>query len=219
MRNLLSFSAAAIAFAATAGAAQAEVSVSGNVAITSDYHWRGVTQSNQDFAIQGGFDLDGGNGFYAGTWMSSVDFGDATDTNVEWDFYGGFGGDLGESGLGYDVGVIYYAYPDSDDGDLDFYEVYGGLSGDAGPVGLSGYFYYDPDNETTYVEAGAGVSATDALSFDANVGSYLDGFGEYTHYNVGATYSAAGFDFDVRWYDNDSDGADDNVVFSIGRSL
>merc|ERR1711916_136809 len=118
---------AGVASAALAAPALAqEVSVSGNVAISTDYVWRGITQSNEDMAISGGFDLEAGN-FYAGTWASNVDFEDSSDTNIELDFYGGFTGDLSES-VSWDVGMIYYTYPDADDLDYDFLEIYGGLS-------------------------------------------------------------------------------------------
>lgn len=218
MRNLITVGALAIAAATATSAAHAQVEVSGNVALTTDYHWRGVSQSNQDIAIQGGFDLATDSGFYAGAWASSIDFNNDADSNVELDLYGGFAGEFG-AGIGFDVGIISYQYPDSDDEDLDFVEIYAGLSKDFEAFGLSGMFYYDPDNETLYAEAGAGFSALENLSFDANVGKYLDGFDEYTNYNVGATVSSNGFDFDLRWYDNDSDSADDNVVFSIARSM
>ena len=48
--------------------------ISGNVALTSDYRFRGISQSDEDFAVQGGFDAEFGPGFYVGIWGSSVDF-------------------------------------------------------------------------------------------------------------------------------------------------
>ncbi|MAI89765.1 TorF family putative porin, partial [Ponticaulis sp.] len=107
IRNILLAGAASVAVAAPAVAQ--EVSVSGNVAIGTEYVWRGVTQSNGDMAISGGFDLEAGN-FYAGTWVSNVDFEDSSDTNIEWDFYAGFTGDLTDT-VAFDLGLIYYAYP------------------------------------------------------------------------------------------------------------
>ncbi len=210
---------AALAAATFTGAAQAQVSFSGNVALTTDYHWRGYSQSGQDLAIQGGFDLETDSGFYAGTWASSVEDGLYGGADIEWDLYAGYSGEITE-GFGFDVGVLQYMYPSGGPGsDLDFLEIYAGLSKDFESFGVSGYLYYDPDNETTYASIGGGFSATDALSFDVNVGSYLDGYGEYVHYDLGGTYSVGGFDLDLRWYDNDADDADDNIVFSIGKSL
>lgn len=211
------------ALLAMAGTAAAEGEWSGNVAIGTDYVWRGVSQSNEDMAISGGFDYANGM-FYAGTWASSVDFEDGSDTNVEWDFYGGLAGEF-EGGIGWDVGVVYYAYPDSDDEDLDFVEIYGGLTYDfEGGVGVGGYAYWDPDNESFYVEGSAGYSFTDEFSVDGTVGNYsFDGGGDYTNWSLGGTYSTpVGIDLDLRYWDTDIDNtgiAEDRIVFTVSKSL
>ncbi|MBU4568407.1 MAG: TorF family putative porin, partial [Alphaproteobacteria bacterium] len=124
----------AAALIAAAGTASAEGEFSGNVAISSDYVWRGVSQSNGDMAISGGFDYANGM-FYAGTWASNIDFEDASDANVEIDFYGGIASEF-SNGVTWDLGVIYYVYPDSEDSDLDFVELKGAL-GYAFDAGLS----------------------------------------------------------------------------------
>ena len=51
------------------------ISVSGNMSLTSDYIWRGMTQNDGEVAIQGGFDLETDSGFYLGTWAGSANFG------------------------------------------------------------------------------------------------------------------------------------------------
>lgn len=209
--------------------AQAEGEWSGNVAITTDYVWRGVTQSSGDLAVQGGFDYENGM-FYAGTWASNVDFGDGTDTNVEIDFYGGLAGET-DAGLGWDVGVIYYAYPDSSDSDLDFTEVYGALSyGLSDQFGIGGSVNWDPDNQNTFIEANAAYTVNDQVSFDAQVGNYsFDGGDDYTMFAVGATTSFEGFDLDFRFWSNDIETAglaetdadllDDRFVVTLSRSM
>lgn len=207
-------------FTAAAPIATAEGEFSGNVALTTDYVWRGVSQNDENPAIQGGFDYANG-AFYAGTWASIVDFGGA---NMELDLYGGFAGEL-EGGLGWDVGVIGYLYPDADD--LDFLEIYGGVSGSLGVVDLGGYVYVDPDNETVYVDATAGFAATDVLGFDASVGSWVDGgdgfIEEFTNFSLGATLSTEFVDFDLRLWSTDADNqgsaGDDRVVLTVSRSL
>lgn len=207
-------------FTAAAPIATAEGEFSGNVALTTDYVWRGVSQNDENPAIQGGFDYANG-AFYAGTWASIVDFGGA---NMELDLYGGFAGEL-EGGLGWDVGVIGYLYPDADD--LDFLEIYGGVSGSLGVVDLGGYVYVDPDNETVYVDATAGFAATDVLGFDASVGSWVDGgdgfIEEFTNFSIGATLSTEFVDFDLRLWSTDADdqgsAGDDRVVLTVSRSL
>lgn len=96
--------------------------LSGNVAVTNNYVWRGVTQTDDQAAVQGGLDLSTDfYGAYLGTWASNVDFG-GDDTGYEVDLYGGFAGDIESWGLGYDLGLIYYAYPVQDD--LSFLELF-----------------------------------------------------------------------------------------------
>ncbi len=207
-------------FTAAAPIATAEGEFSGNVALTTDYVWRGVSQNNENPAIQGGFDYANG-AFYAGTWASIVDFGGA---NMELDLYGGFAGET-DAGLAWDVGVIGYVYPDTSD--LDFVEIYGGLGGSLGAIDLGGYIYIDPDNETAYVDFTAGFAATDVLGFDASVGSYVDGgdgfVEEFTNYSIGATLATEYVDFDLRFWGNDADTlgdvADERVVLTVSRSL
>jgi uncharacterized protein (TIGR02001 family) len=220
MRNLLVLGVLAAAAATPAFAQEsAPYTISGNMALVSDYAWRNVTQSNQDMTIQGGLDLTTEAGFYAGLWGSGVDFSDEPeDTNLEVDLYGGYRFEAG--GIGLDLGFIYYAYPDAGTADLNFYEVYGkaSKSWDSG-FSLGGSLNWDPDNETVYADATAGFAITDAFSVSAGYGAYLEGFGEYNGWNAGGTYSVAGVALGVRYYDNDFEGDNDNVVFSIGRAF
>lgn len=212
--------------AAAAGAACAEGEWSGNVALSTDYVWRGISQSNEDMAISGGFDYSNGI-FYAGTWASNVDFGDEPeDTNVEWDFYGGLAGETA-GGVSWDVGVIYYAYPDAETGDYDFVELKGALGYTfTGGVSVGGALYWDPDNQNVYVEGSADYSFTDALSVGATVGNYsFDGGGDYTNWSLGGSYATpVGIDLGLRYYDTDGDDlygsiAEERIVFSVSKAL
>src|SRR6185295_3362632 len=124
MRNIVILGA--LAAAATGPAFAQEAGITGNVSLVSDYQWRNLSQSNHDMTVQGGIDLNAGNGLYIGTWASGVDFNDASDVNLEVDVYAGYRFDL--AGIGVDLGALYYAYPDSETADLDFYEVYTKLS-------------------------------------------------------------------------------------------
>lgn len=118
----------ASALLASAGVAQAEITA--NVGAVSNYYFRGITQTDDGAAIQGGFDYGHDSGAYAGVWGSNVDFGGKESTEI--DLYTGFGNDIGDTGIGYDVGAIYYAYPgaggDAQGGDLDYAEIYVGAS-------------------------------------------------------------------------------------------
>lgn len=89
--------------------------LTGNVGIFSQYVFRGLTQTAEDPALQGGFDYAHSSGFYAGTWLSNIswleDFNLYTTSSLEWDAYGGYKGVFGASDFSYDVGFLYYYYP------------------------------------------------------------------------------------------------------------
>jgi uncharacterized protein (TIGR02001 family) len=118
---------------ATADAPASPHTLSGNIALTSDYVFRGISQSQNEAAIQGGFDYAHSSGFYAGTWASSQSWvkegGYKNDSSMEIDLYGGYKGSMGD--IGYDVGVITYYYPGDQvagANDPDTTEVYLGAS-------------------------------------------------------------------------------------------
>jgi uncharacterized protein (TIGR02001 family) len=144
MRNLLVFGIIAAA-AATPAFAQ-EVTISGNVALATDYAFRGVSQTDESPAIQGGLDAAfGDSGFYLGTWASNINFGTGGG-NLELDVYGGYKFALG--GVAMDVGVLGYLYPGaSDDGaELDYWELYAKPSIALSPqFTLGAGFYYSPE--------------------------------------------------------------------------
>ncbi|AWB66497.1 hypothetical protein C2869_08675 [Saccharobesus litoralis] len=121
---------AAIVALASAGftstQAMAVEGLSANAAVTTNYLWRGQTQSDDGFAIQGGLDYAHKSGGYAGVWMSTVDYGDKFD--YEFDWYVGYAGET--AALTYDVGYIEYVYLEgfSNEDGLDFSELYGSVS-------------------------------------------------------------------------------------------
>ncbi len=89
-------------------------SLSANVSMTSNYVFRGISQTGGDAAIQGGLDYSHSSGFYLGTWGSNVgwieDFQRYGSGNVEIDVYGGYRGSIGND-ISYDLGAIGYMYP------------------------------------------------------------------------------------------------------------
>jgi len=107
---------ATAAYAQTAPAPAPEVSpVTANVTITNDYRYRGITQSNYQPAIQGGFDYAHESGLYIGNWNSSINWVANTTNNgvkapIEMDFYGGFKKELIGEGFASDFGVLQYYY-------------------------------------------------------------------------------------------------------------
>ena len=112
--------------------------LSANVALTTDYVFRGFSQTDENAAIQGGFDATCGR-FYAGIWASNLDFGGATTSsgatvdvaNIEIDYYAGVKSTIPGTSIEVDVGGIYYTYPNAFDPglELDYWEVKVGASG------------------------------------------------------------------------------------------
>lgn len=203
-------------------AAEGEFSV--NAAVTSDYVWRGISQSDESPALQVGADYASESGFYVGAWASNIDFGAGSDASVEVDLYGGFGGDLG-GGLSFDVGYIQYLYPGTDGEELDFGEIYGGLGFESEEgFGVGGYVYYDFDNENIYIEGTASYAFTDSFGADVSLGNYsFEGGGDYTAYSVGGTYSYESFDFDLRYWSTDVEPefsiTEDRIVLTVGTAF
>jgi len=166
--------------------AESSISVSANVAMTSEYRFRGVDLSGGDLAIQGGVDIAHDSGFYVGTWASSLDEDTVGFGSTELDIYGGWGGDLTD-GVALDVGVIGYLYPNAGPGDFDYVEFYGSLGFTFGPAEATVGAAYAPkqdslggtDNLYIYTDLGVGVPGT-PLSVTGHVG-YTDGFLTFTN--------------------------------------
>ena len=123
-----------------------EFKLSANVGIASQYVFRGVSQTSEDPAIQGGFDATYGI-IYAGVWASNLNWG-VTDTHIEMDWYAGIKPVTGK--VTWDLGVIYYTYPGSNDvalgGEPNYVELKLGASGEVWKGGtLGGTVYYSPD--------------------------------------------------------------------------
>ena len=98
---------------ATAQAPAAAPAVTGNMSLVSDYRFRGIAQTFEKPALQGGFDFAHSSGLYVGNWNSNISEGAGfPQGNLEMDFYGGFKKSFGDLGL--DVGAIYYYYPGTD---------------------------------------------------------------------------------------------------------
>jgi len=117
------------------------VTVTGSVALVSDYRYRGVSQSDRGMAVQGGLTATHESGFYVGAWGSNLGgWGRFGGANMELDLIAGYAKTLGE-GTTVDVGLTWYMYPSGAD-KTDFAEPYIKLSHQIGPVkGLVGVAY------------------------------------------------------------------------------
>jgi uncharacterized protein (TIGR02001 family) len=217
--------AAALALGLTGLAAPAsaqDAKVAFNVGVTSDYVFRGYSQTNEDPAIQGGVDLTAGS-FYAGAWASNVDFGDDTDAEV--DVYGGYRTEAG--GFALDFGVIGYLYAGEPDGaDYNYAEFKAAASRAVGPATFGAAVYYSPDffgaadKEATYAEVNAAFSPADKWTISGAVGQqWLDVSDDYLTWNAGIGYALTeNLSADARYYDTDVDGvpvAEDRFVVGL----
>lgn len=197
--------------------------VTANFSLTSDYDFRGITQTNEEPAVQVGIDWAHESGWYVGTWASNVDFG-TPDPNHEIDLYTGYTGET-EGGLGWDVGILYYLYPGDSDG--GFPELYSSLtySWFTASVAYTNAYLGDYIDESAWYIAGGVSIPLHELTLGLHAG-YSDGegieqsFGDaYADYSVGLTYAASNFDVGIKWVTTDADGYDDRIILSIGTPL
>ena len=209
------------------------IEISANVALTTDYRFRGVSFSGEDIAIQGGFDVAHESGFYVGAWASSLE-DSALYGNSELDIYAGWSGDVA-TGLSIDAGVLYYIYPNGNDlvGDSDYFEPYASITAALGPVEATVGAAYAPeqgsaltdDNIYVYGDLGAGIPDT-PISLSAHLG-YSDGSldygsGGYLDWSLGASVSYDILTFGVAYVDTDLPdiaGQDGAVVFTLAAAF
>lgn len=246
--GLLAGLALGTAGAVTAGAEEtgwlADKNFTGNVAMASDYVFRGISQTDSNPAVQGGFDYTSPVGLHVGAWASNVAFGGG----IEMDWYAGYANAVG--GLTYDVGAVYYAYPKShDDPEIDFWEGFVKLGyaleiGSVSPTLSVGYSYspdfFGEDGAAHYVNGKVQVGLPYALSVAAEVGYQTvegdkttgdgagldgeDGF-DYVHYRFGASYGFKGYTLDLSYHNTTEsdflgeDIADSRFVFTVSRAL
>ncbi|WP_317932415.1 TorF family putative porin [Halioxenophilus sp. WMMB6] len=164
--------ASAVAAAAISATAQAEIST--NIAVASDYVWRGVTQTGYGAAVSGGIDYSNESGFFAGTWLSNTAFG-----SNEMDLYLGFGGEAGD--FGYSVTYNYYTYPTIED--ANFGEILLDFSFQFLSAGLSYTANSDVEEPGIFVEGDLHYYV--GASFDLGEG-----------WSIGGTYGFYDFDYD-----------------------
>ncbi|MBI1301507.1 MAG: porin [Alphaproteobacteria bacterium] len=220
-------------------AAQADSSgfdFTGNAALVTEYVFRGITQSDEGPAVQGGFDASHESGLYAGVWGSSVDFNDGDEASAEVDVYAGYSGTF--KGLNYDIGAIYYAYPGADSSlDYDFWEAALAVGYDFDLFSASASFNYSPNyfadsGDAQYYALGVDVPLPKDFTLSGHVGfQEIDdngafGVEDYIDWSVGLGYSIHGFDLSLQYIDTDldepsecADGCDARVVFGVSRSF
>jgi len=206
---------------------------------TSDYVFRGISQTDNDPTVQGSVGIGYGI-FYAGVWASGLDFDAApNDAEIEADWYAGIKPTWGP--LTFDFGVIYYTYPGQSwlpgaaaTPDLNYVEVMAGVSGSPfanATVGATVYYSDDSFGETGQVWTVEGSAAYTLPAFgkftptisgtlghaegeDAAYAAF-NGFDSYTYWNAGLALAVEKLTFDFRYWD--TEGAE-NATSITGTS-
>jgi uncharacterized protein (TIGR02001 family) len=221
--------AAAALLAATTGTAVGG-NVSATVGLVSDYDFRGISQTLNDPAFQAGLTYTSDTGLYYGLWGSNVDFqgsspgatyknSDIDRPSTEMDVFLGFSG---EKVVGYDLGVIYYSYPNS--GELNYAEAYASVS--KGPGTLKVWWAWNDfggkgRKGAVYTEANLNVPMNEGFSFLAHFG-YSDtsktmALGNYLDWSLGVGYSASNFDLSLKWVDGSDLSTPVGAPKNLGR--
>ncbi len=218
-----------------------------SVALTTDYVFRGISQTDEDPAIQGSLDYAHPSGFYLGVWASNVDEA-ISRGNIEIDYYAGYTAEFSK-GFSYDVSLIYYSYPSGgNDPEPDYIEGHLGLAYAFSDIPLEpslgvGYNYspdfYGEDGDAHYINGTLDVTlpAGFGLGFelgyqdvegDKTTGNNMgedgaDGF-DYWHWRIGLSKELKGFELDLSYYDTNEEDflgkiGESRFVFTISRTF
>lgn len=220
---LASVSAPAMADEAAAPEA---ITINGSATVVSDYRFRGISQTDKRFAVQGSLTVTHESGLYASVWGSSVDEYVAAGSDQEIDLIVGYSKAVGPVTL--DVGVLYYYYPGSSaiiSANTDFVEPYASIKGAIGPVTAKLSAAYAPkqkaialvntkdDNLYGALDLSGAIPST-PISLSAHIGhnftsqSFLSAGKAYTDWSLGASYAYKNLTFGVSYVDtNFSKGA------------
>ena len=194
------------------GVGVAQAQVSGNVGVTTDYRFRGISQTQNSQALQGGIDYADKSGFYVGNWNSSVSNALYTDSvGLEHDVYAGFKKEV-IKGVTVDVGSYNYFYSRAGNkfnSASNTHEVYAAVS--TGPVSvkysqsLGDYFGAANSKNSKYVQADLNMPVVKNLTANAHIGRTMVSSHANLNYNdvkLGATYNLAGLDVGAHYYTN-----------------
>ena len=214
---------------------RADAALSGSLALTSDYVWRGTSQTDGKPALQGGVEYGHESGLYLGVWGSNVDFAEDVDdpARIEVDLSAGWRGETA-SGIGWDLSLVRYIYPrtteDYDSNELKLALSYAMVtlevdySNDAFATGEDA-FYYRVElsrelEDLLTLSAAIGYSDLDqAITGEGAPESYVD-------WRIGAARQLWGVDLDLSYYDTNGNGkelygdiADGRLVLTLSKAF
>jgi len=230
-KSLLGVSLAAALAAPGLAAAQAAASsphtIAGNATLASDYRFRGLTQTFEEPAFQGGFDYTHSSGLYAGNWNSNISDTLYAGSPLEMDFYAGWKPTFGP--ITADVGVLYYYYPGSNSptlGKIDNTEVYVGASWKW--ISLKYFhavsdFFAAPDTKgSNYIDLTATLDLGRGFGVVGHVGHQkVKNFGDfdYTDYKLGVTKDISGWVFGLAYIDTDAEESLYTLTNATGKAV
>ena len=242
---MLSAAVAAPAFAQDTAPPAGPLTVSGGATLTSDYRFRGVSQTDKRFAVQGTLTIAHESGFYVSTWGSSIDDYVAYGSDQEIDLIAGYKKTI--NGTTFDVGGLYYYYPGSGGANTDFIEPYASVTHVFGPATAKAGVAYAPkqralasahardDNLYMYGELGGAIPGTPFsvlghLGYSHGRSVLTGGLKGYLDWNLGVSYAWKNLTLGVSYVDTDikkdesitpsgRHPAKAGAVFSIGASF
>lgn len=238
MKTILAALAATLALSALPVHAQeAADPLSFNASLTSDYRYRGISQTRLKPAVQGGVDYAHASGFYVGAWGSSIKWikDGGGDSNVEIDVYGGYKTEI-TPGVMLDVGVLTYNYPSNKLAvSANTTELYGAVS--YGPVtakyshSTTNLFGFADSKGSGYFDLSATFDLGDGYTLTPHIGYQKvknNSDFTYTDYSLTVNKDFGGFLFGVAVVDTDTKayvgpGAKDlgkaSLVLSVKKSF
>jgi len=227
MKTLKTLTASVVLAGGAVAAPSYADDLSANVSLTNNYIWRGLTQSTNEPAVQGGIDWASDTGVYVGTWVSNVQYESDDVYSYEHDLYAGYAFEAG--GISYDIGYLYYNYDDA--AEFDFGEIYAGIG--IGGFSLTGYLLANTEaeegvgqdfgfGEAYYISADYAFDAGNGVEIGLHVGyhdgDFVDAFngvdGGYADYNV--SIAKDGFGFMITNTNADGDFATNSDGFNGG---
>ena len=214
------------------------LNVNGGATLVSDYRFRGISQTDRRFALQGSFTVAHRSGFYTTVWGSSIDDYVYNDSDQEIDFLAGYRKTIGTTTI--DGGILYYYYPGSGGIDSDFFEPYVSVAQALGPVTAKVTANYAPKQAALSIGSGkedcfylagdlsAAIPDT-PVNITAHLGhsfgpSYLTIGKGYTDWSLGASVAVKNLTAGLAFVDTDDDfitpsgrnAAKGGVVASLG---
>ena len=232
-----------VAVVTTAPMAASAGEISGNVAWTTDYSFRGVSQTNEKMAVQGGFDYGFESGAYVGVWASNVNFDDvrltdpveaaasnSSENSTETDYYVGYAFNASES-VSVDLSVWHFTYPGAESAS-NYQEYVASVSVADFTFGLvySPDYFGDGNGDATVISVDYSLALQENMSLDFHVGQtttdeegIVDDDDSYVDYLIGLNYDVAGVTLSLAYVGTDigsgSDNDEDRAIFTISKSL